>query len=245
MVTFLAFVGAACLLYGVAVMLVGSGTWFFAFWLASGAVALCASVAVQLGWWAALPSVTRLVVLAAIGLMFAVYAVTLGLQTKDFGAKDEPDLDFIVVLGAQVREDGPSLVLRYRLDAACDYLNANPRTRCIVSGGQGPNEPAPEADVMADYLLARVIDPARIVRERESVNTVQNIANSMTLLNPATDRVGIVTNNFHVFRSLALARKAGLAHVCGIAAPSSPFFLLNNMTRESLGITKDFLSGNL
>ena len=40
--------------------------------------------------------------------------------------KGSQDLDYIIVLGAQVREDGPSVVLKYRLDAAVDYLNGNP-----------------------------------------------------------------------------------------------------------------------
>ena len=61
----------------------------------------------------------------------------------------------------------------------------------------------------------------------------------------AGKRVGIVTNNFHVFRSVAIARKQGLADVCGIAAPSTAFYLPNNLFREVFGITKDALWGNL
>ena len=34
-----------------------------------------------------------------------------------------PNLDYVVVLGTQVRKSGPSKVLRYRLDTAIDYLN--------------------------------------------------------------------------------------------------------------------------
>lgn len=52
-----------------------------------------------------------------------------------------PNLDYVTVFGAQVRKSGPSKVLRYRLDTAIDYLNENPGTICIVSGGKGPNEP--------------------------------------------------------------------------------------------------------
>jgi uncharacterized SAM-binding protein YcdF (DUF218 family) len=55
----------------------------------------------------------------------------------------------------------------------------------------------------------------------------------------------LVTNNFHVTRGLALARKQGLTNVCAIAAPSDPLYLPNNMLREFFGLTKDFLLGNL
>lgn len=48
------------------------------------------------------------------------------------GLCDQPDargwtrgLDYIIVLGAQVRKDGPSPVLKYRLDKAVEYLNEN------------------------------------------------------------------------------------------------------------------------
>ena len=61
----------------------------------------------------------------------------------------------------------------------------------------------------------------------------------------AAPRVGIVTNDFHVYRALCVARKAGLANCCGIAAYSTPSFLPNNLLRESLGIVKDFVAGNI
>lgn len=55
----------------------------------------------------------------------------------------------------------------------------------------------------------------------------------------------LVTNNFHVARALALARRQGLTDVSAIAAPSDPLYLPNNMFREFFGLTKDFLMGNL
>ena len=38
----------------------------------------------------------------------------------------EPDLDYLVVLGAQVKGTRPSLSLQYRIDSACEYLKENP-----------------------------------------------------------------------------------------------------------------------
>ena len=238
-------IGIACILYGVLVMLVGSGTWFFAFWYGLGALMLIAAWVVLTGRWDAFSSAAKHVVEGVVAAMLVGFAITQVAILQDFGDKGEPNLDYIVVLGAQVYERGPSVVLQYRLDAAYDYLVANERTKCIVSGGQGRNEHTAEANVMADYLIGRGIDAARVIREDASKNTDQNIANSMAFFNPAVDRVGIVTNNFHLFRALALARKAGIANVSGIAAGSSPLYLPNNMVRESLGLAKDFIAGNL
>jgi len=249
LVVVLALLGIACAGYGVAVFMVNSGTPFFAVWFVLAALFLLGAWAVFAGWWTGAPVMLRRIIEVAIGVIIMWLAVTQGLAISAFGANGDDgtgeDLDCIIVLGAQVRDSGPSAVLQYRLDTAYDYLTEHPATRCIVTGGQGPNEPAPEADVMARYLEQRGIDPARIIVEDRALNTQQNIANSMAFLDAETERVGIVTNNFHVFRSVALAHKKGIVNVVGISAPSTTLYLPNNLLRESFGIAKDFLTGNL
>lgn len=232
-------------LYGVSILLIGSGSRFYLVWML---LAVCmAALAVALQWdllvWIPVPLRRTFVVLVLAGL--AVVCVTFGLMLSQFHADGTNDPDVILVLGAQVRPDGPSRVLRYRLDTAYDYLEAHPETICIVSGGQGVNEPEPEAEGMARYLVERGIDSAHIRIENQSVNTAENMAFSKAFLDPDTDRIGIVTNNFHVYRSLSLARKAGYRNVSGIAAPSDLYYLPNNMLRETCGLLKDWIVGNL
>ena len=241
----LCIIGAACLAYGLLVLSIASGTWFFAFWLALGAVLLGFAWALHAGWWAALPLGAKRATGIAAVLLIAGFLATQALIARDFNDQGEDGLDCIIVLGAQVRDNGPSVVLQYRLDTACTYLERNPQTRCIVSGGKGGNEQSSEASVMAEYLVARGIDSSRISRENRSTNTQENIAFSARLLDPANDHVGIVTNNFHMYRGVGIARKAGFAHVVGIAADSTPLFLPNNLVRESFGVAKDLLTGNL
>ena len=66
----------------------------------------------------------------------------------------------MVVLGCQVSANGePTVMLRDRIDAACDYLSAHPESRCVASGGQNNNEPISEAACIRDTLAARGIDP--------------------------------------------------------------------------------------
>ena len=121
----------------------------------------------------------------------------------------------------------------------------NENTVCIVSGGQGSNEPCSEAEGMCRYLIERGIAPARILMEDKSTDTSENIAFSMQFLDKENDSVGVVTNNFHVFRGVHLARHMGIREVCGISAPSDVYFLLNNMVREFFGVMKDLVYGNL
>ena len=245
MTTILTVLGIACLLYGLSVMLIWSGTGFFAVWFAIGIVLLSSAWALHAGWWNAMPVIAKRSIGVIAAAVVAVCAITQGLALSCFNAQGEDDLDCIIVLGAQVRETGPTIVLQNRLDTAYDYLTSHPRTRCIVSGGQGFNEHYPEAQVMAEYLQNRGIEATRITVEDQSTNTIGNICNCKQFVDPLRERVGIVTNNFHVFRGTAIARKQGYEHVCGIAAPSAPWYLPNNLLRETFGIAKDFLQGNL
>ena len=245
MILILEIIAIICIVYGVQIMLIGSGTWFFAVWFVLGIVFLGIAVALGLGWIETWPRIVRWA-LGGVGCTaLALCIVTQGLAISCFGSQGEDDLDCIIVLGAQIRENSPSVVLRYRLDKAIEYLEENPKTHCIVSGGQGANEPRPEAQVMAEYLINRGIDSNRISIEDKSLNTVENILNSKAFIDVEHDRVGIVTNDFHIFRGTAIARKQGFAHVCSIAAPSNAWAIPNNLLRETFGISKDFLQSNL
>lgn len=155
------------------------------------------------------------------------------------------DLDYVIVLGAKVNADGPSRALKYRLDEAIAYLTENPDTKVIVSGGQGTDEQTSEAWGMQEYLLGKGIKAERIVLEEQSTDTVQNLAYSAEFLDKEQDRVGIVTNNFHLFRAVRIAKKAGYRQVYGIVAKGEPFTQCNNMMREFFGVVRDFMAGNM
>ena len=127
--------------------------------------------------------------------------------------------DYFLVLGALVNPDGqPSSALAARCDTAIEQLNQYPRARAILCGGQGSNEPRSEADAMFDYITARGIDPARLLREDQSVNTIENIRNAREFLAP-NDRTAVITNDYHVARACMLMQSAGLDPV-GIPTPT-------------------------
>ena len=98
---------------------------------------------------------------------------------------------------------------------------------------------------MYAYLVERGIAPERILMEDKSTDTSENIAFSAALIGGTDKDVGIVTNNFHVFRGVMLARHAGFEDACGISARSNIYFQPNNLVREFFGIMKDLVCGNL
>ena len=238
-------IGILCILYGIMVLMIRSGTTFFVVWFALGAFFLLLGFLVHNHLLEKLPKILRTLLLIAICAGILMLAVCEGFVLCGFSSRAPAGLDYLIVLGAQVREDGPSAVLKYRLDAAAQYLQENNSTICIVTGGKGAAEPFPEGQGMKDYLVKAGIPEERIIVEDRALNTVQNIQYSMALMSSPNAPTAIVTNNFHVTRGLALARGQGLTDVYAIAAPSDPLFLPNNMLREFFGLTKDFLLGNL
>ena len=238
-------IGILCILYGIAVFLIRSGTMFYAVWLALGACFLIMGFLIRIRFFDRLPKIARALLLIAATAVILLFLICEGFVLRGFGSRAPEGLDYLIVLGAQIREDGPSAVLKYRLDAAADYMKENGSTLCIVTGGKGKEEPISEGEGMKQYLVKQGIDPARIIVENKALNTVQNIRFSKQFMTSPDAPTALVTNNFHVSRAAALARKQGLTNVYAIAAPSDPAYLPNNMFREFFGLTKDFLAGNL
>lgn len=232
------------MIYGIFILQVGSGTVFWILWEVIGGFLILWTLLIRKDVFKKYKRI-RILFHAGVIAAMSVLVILCSMIIGEFRSKGESDLDYIIVLGAQVREDGPSAVLKYRLDAAIDYLNENKGTMCIVSGGQGSNERVSEAEGMYDYLVKNGIDSEHIILEKQATNTVENIKNSKVLMDDSYDSVGIVTNNFHLFRAVQIAKAQGLENVSGIAAGSNAFCLANNILRECLGVLKEWLFQNI
>lgn len=237
--------GVMSFLYGIMIWMIQSGSMFFAAWFLMGGFFLLTAIGFYTGVVTAVPVWFRTVILVILAIALAVFVMFEVRIASCFGMKAEPGMDYIIVLGAQVKENGPSVVLKYRLDAAYDYLTVNPDTKCIVTGSQGSNEPVTEAAGMQAYLVSRGIDPSRIILEEQADNTVQNLVYSRELMDEEDASVAIVTNNFHLFRALHIAAAHGYRNVQGISAYSTALYLPNNMLREFFGVCKDLVRGDL
>ena len=124
------------------------------------------------------------------------------------------DEEFVIVLGAGVRQGRILPVLRRRLDAAVRYHSRNPYAVIIVSGGQGYREPYPESYVMARFLIEAGIPADQILVEANSTSTFTNMLYSRDVIQMhaepgATPTVAVITNDFHIFRSISFARRMG------------------------------------
>lgn len=205
------------------------------------------------GWRIPAPVLAALGILTASGL--ALFLIAEGMIMRTMLERPAADLDYIIVLGAQVRGTAPSRALRLRLEEAEKYMKENPRTVAVLSGGQGDGEDITEAQCMYDYLTARGINKERLLKEERSVSTQENLNFSAEILETYfTDasqetvkemRAGILSNNFHVYRAKLLAEKEGYADVSGICAASDWRLQMHYLVREFFALVKEKIVGNI
>ena len=188
----------------------------------------------------------RITVAVFLAVCLVYFVIIEGLVISGMSAECEPALDYIIVLGAKVNGTVPSLALRCRIDRAYEYLRDNPNTVAIVSGGQGRGENISEAEAMRKGLVERGIDESRIILEARSTSTEENLEFSYELIEDSAAKVGLVTNNFHVFRALSIAKNShgnSAASVCGISARYPNVLVIHYMMREFVSITFYALTG--
>lgn len=186
------------------------------------------------------------VLLALVGAGILSFAILLGLVLTGSYDHISGNPQVMIILGCQVRQDGPSILLRDRLDEALGYLEDHPDMTVVVSGGQGPDEPTTEAQAMADYLVEHGVEEENILLEGESHNTAQNFKYSKDLLAQedidCSDGVLVVSNGFHLTRARMLAGRAGFDNVSTLAAPESHVpSRLSMYIREPLALVKSFV----
>ena len=172
--------------------------------------------------------------------MGLVYFVIIEIPIIDEASGDgDFDADYLIVLGAAVHGDTPSLSLVERLEAAKDYLIKHPDTVVIVSGGQGSGENVSEARAMYEWLYANGIDPTRIIMEDKASSTYENLKFSREIINELSDdaTVAVVSSEYHLCRAKLIAKTLDM-EIHTVAAQTTYFtVMLNYFIREAFGVT--------
>lgn len=217
-----------------------------------------------------LPAWTLTAVGAVIVCALAAFLAVEGFIIHAMLRKPEKNLDYVIVLGAQVKGTVPSRALCRRLEMAEKYLKENPATVAVLSGGQGSGEEITEAQCMKEYLMEHGIEENRLLIESDSATTEENLRFSAAVI--ARDvavsgkkgeseipvmqesesvalgkeqKVGILSNNFHVYRASLLAEKMGYEHVSTIAAGSDWRMQVHYMVREFFALVKEKITGHI
>lgn len=172
--------------------------------------------------------------LLLIGLLLAVFTgVQISLAAQ---GTEDPQGEYLVVLGAGVNGTTPSYILRTRIEAAYEYLSANPDVQCIVSGGKGGGEDISEAQCMFEHLTAMGIAPERIWLEDRSTSTKENLAYTLQVIREKTGStptsLTLLSNDFHLYRASLFAGQQGIAAETVPASTNWAALYINYFLRE-------------
>ncbi|MBQ3131910.1 MAG: YdcF family protein [Clostridia bacterium] len=148
------------------------------------------------------------------------------------------EYDCILVLGAGVWSGGrPSHMLSDRLDVAIDAYNAGAAPKLLMSGDHGRKE-YDEVNVMKDYAIEAGVPSVDVFMDHAGFSTYESIYRARDVF--LAKRVLIVTQGYHLYRALYVARSLGL-EAEGIAADLRPYRgQLRYDLREVLARCKDF-----
>lgn len=154
----------------------------------------------------------------------------------------QPNADYVFLLGGGIDKNGvlPTNVL-YRCETAVNYLQNNPNTQVIVTGGTLKFLPFPEAPAIKAALEEKGISSDRIIIEAQALDTIQNFQYSLDLIitlenitkeEALNKSVVVVTNNFHLTRALRLAQRIGFTNIHGLAAKTAWYMVPHMYLRE-------------
>jgi len=159
-------------------------------------------------------------------------------------------------------------VLGARIRAAAQYLEEHPQAIAVASGGKGSGENISEAEAIRRGLVRLGIEEDRILLEDRSTSTAENLrfsaeviqqweraksgaeekiplcGTSVSQVRFVDKNVVLVTNDFHVFRAVKLAKNLGYTDVTGLGATEFFAVTIQYYVREFFAITKEALSGN-
>lgn len=238
--------GFLCLAYYF-VVLVRGGAHTSIIWIWLAGCAFFSAVGALLLFLGRIPTKNTICLFLVIAILslFGSFFIFEGVMIKT--ALDTPPegVECIVVLGAAVKGERPSTALARRIEAAYDYLERNPDTVAVLSGGMGYGENITEAECMRRELTSMGISENRLILEDKSRDTAENIQNTLEIIGDKYQSIALVTNNFHIYRSMRLAKSATDIPVYGISAPFDSPLVVHFAVREYIGMCRDTVRGKI
>lgn len=178
--------------------------------------------------------------------IFLLLVLTIEIPIFAVGYLSTPSVsDTIIILGAKLIDQEPSMILRLRLDEAIKLYKEGYAPTMIVSGAQGEDEEVSEAASMRNYLISHGIGAEHILLEDQSFNTYQNLANSQKIMQEHNFKTAIIVSNAsHIRRSLIVAQNLGIA-ATGAPAPmaNNAYLTTKQYLREGAAVAVLFLTG--
>ena len=154
-------------------------------------------------------------------------------------AKEIEEADCILVLGCGIIEDRPGKMLQDRLDKSIELYNENCAPKILMSGDNGSREHN-EVGVMKNYALENNVPSCDIFMDHAGFSTYESIYRAKEIFE--ADRIIIVTQRYHLYRALYIAKAFGI-EAYGVPAKDITYYgQVSRDIREVLARTKDFFT---
>ena len=148
------------------------------------------------------------------------------------------DIDCIIILGAGIWGDKPSPMLEDRLLEGINLYQNNISDKIIVSGDHGRKE-HDEVNIMKNYLIEKGIPSENIFMDHAGFSTYESIYRAKEIFQ--AKRMVIVTQKYHLYRALYIAKKLGIESYGVGSDPRQYVGATNREIREIFARDKDFI----
>lgn len=121
--------------------------------------------------------------------------------------KELKDLDCIIVLGSGMVGDKPTPILEDRLIKGIELYNLGVTDKILMSGDHGRVE-HDEVNLMKKYAIEKSIPSNNIFMDHAGFSTYETMYRAKEIFK--VKKVVLVTQEYHMYRSIYIARKMGI-----------------------------------
>lgn len=177
-------------------------------------------------------------ILILIIILNLLVVVTTKKQILDIEKIKDSNFDCIVILGASVKNNKPSAVLEDRLKTGIELYDKGVSKKILVSGDNVKDD-YNEVNVMKNYLLEQGIPSEDIFVDHYGISTYDSIYRTKEIYK--VSKVLIVTQEYHLYRSLYIAKSMNL-DAYGISSDIREYTNIKKMIiREVLARCKEVI----
>lgn len=183
-----------------------------------------------------------LILMILIAIVFIInFFVKTSTKKQIFTERDAiqlKDIDCILVLGAGVVGKRPSHMLEDRLLQAISLYENNVSSKIIMSGDHGRKE-YDEVNIMKDFAIEKGIPSENIFMDHAGFSSYESIYRAKEIFK--AKKIVIVTQEYHLYRSLYIANQLGIEAYGVDADPRQYVGQTYRELREILARNKDFV----
>ena len=176
--------------------------------------------------------------ITVISINFYVKSTTKKLILNDDEYSQLTDVDCILVLGAGIWGDKPSPMLEDRLNEAISLYKNGVSSKIIMSGDHGKTD-YDELNTMKNYAIQQGIPSEDIFMDHAGFSSYESMFRAKEIF--GANKIVIVTQKYHLYRSIYIARQLGIEAYGVGADPRKYVGETYREIREILARDKDFI----